>query len=218
MKLESTGILLSMRPLGERDCVAHIFTDDFGVLCGMLRGAQVAKKNKPLIGQLGSVSWNARLDSQLGTFYWEAEKNLVAKLMMTKDALAYMNSAFALLVALLPEREQYHNLYVTTLKLLDSLAAENPYAEYTFWEVDLLSELGYALNLESCSGCGTHEGLEYLSPRTGRAVCVKCAEPYKNRLYKLPVSLGVTRCFLERACMTQGTELPPARIFLDKFC
>ena len=76
MKLESIGILIALRPLGERDSLAHIFTYDYGVIAGMMRGAQVAKKNKPLIGQVGLMTWNARLDSQLGTFHWESEKNL----------------------------------------------------------------------------------------------------------------------------------------------
>ena len=60
MKLESNGILIDLRPFGERDMVARIFTADFGVLCGMMRGAQIARKNKPLIGQIGAVAWNAR--------------------------------------------------------------------------------------------------------------------------------------------------------------
>ena len=56
MKLESNGILIDLRPFGERDMVARIFTADFGVLCGMMRGAQIARKNKPLIGQIGAVA------------------------------------------------------------------------------------------------------------------------------------------------------------------
>ena len=70
MKLESNGILIGLRPLNERDAIAHIFTQDYGVVVGVLRGAIVAKKNKPLLGQYGHMVWNARLDSQLGTFHW----------------------------------------------------------------------------------------------------------------------------------------------------
>ena len=69
MKLDSDGILIGLRPFNERDCVARIFTREHGVMTGMLRGAVVAKKNKPLLGQVGVASWNARLDSQLGEFH-----------------------------------------------------------------------------------------------------------------------------------------------------
>lgn len=74
MKIETYGILINIKPFSERDAIAHIFTKDSGVLVGMLRGAVSAKKNKPLVGQIGNVSWNARLDSQLGVFHWETEK------------------------------------------------------------------------------------------------------------------------------------------------
>lgn len=214
MKLESVGVLINLQPLGERDSVARIFTADFGVLCGLLRGAQVARKNKPLVGQVGAVSWNARLDSQLGVFHWDAEKNLAASLMMRYKPLEYMNSAFALLATLLPEREQYQKLYNDTLILLQNLMCDSCDDVYLNWEISLLRELGYALNLLSCSGCGTHDNLEYLSPRTGRAVCSNCAIPYIDKLYKLPLNLDVTCRFLERACMTQGVDLPSVRKML----
>ena len=81
MKLESYGVLISLRPINERDVVAHVFSRDCGVVAGVMRGALVAKKNKPLVGQLGSMAWNARLDSQLGTFHWEVDKNMAANLM-----------------------------------------------------------------------------------------------------------------------------------------
>jgi recombinational DNA repair protein (RecF pathway) len=56
VKLESHGILISMRAFGAADAIAHIFTQDFGVMTGMLKGAAVAKKNRPLVGQIGAVS------------------------------------------------------------------------------------------------------------------------------------------------------------------
>ncbi len=188
MKLESVGILISMQPFGERDSIARIFTRDYGVLAGMLRGAQVAKKNKPLTGQVGSLSWNARLDSQLGVFHWEASRNLAAPLMSDVGALSFMNSAFALLVALLPEREKYDALWSRTNDMLDSLVLPTTDSKlstpprggvglpvsgvysppggsrrakrcgggqqsinYLSWEIDLLRELGYALDLTRCS-------------------------------------------------------------------
>ena len=213
MKLESQGILISLMPFNERDVVARIFTRDFGVLVGVLRGAVVAKKNRPLVGQFGTVVWGARLDSQLGVFHWESEKNIVATLMCCADLLAMMNSAFALLNALLPERVEYRTLYDKTLSLLADLAEKKSVA-YLCWEITLLRELGYALDLSCCSGCGATDNLNYLSPRTARAVCEKCAEPYKNKLYVLPVNLNVTLRFLENICMQQGVKMPIMRTLI----
>ena len=105
MKLETVGILIDIKPLSERDSLARIFTRDYGVMIGVMRGAVIAKKNRPLIGQAGAVSWNARLDSQLGVFHWEASRNMAALIMADFSRLAMMNAAFALIGALLPARQ-----------------------------------------------------------------------------------------------------------------
>lgn len=213
MKLESDGILISITPFNERDAIAHIFTYKHGVLTGMLRGANIVKQNKPLAGQIGHTTWNARLDSQLGVFHWEYEKNLVVSLMQNPTTLSYINSAFSLIQALLPERESYPKLYEATVILLQNIN-QSPTERYLDWEIKLLQELGYALDLSHCSGCNTYESLEYLSPRTGRAVCTKCAAPYIPKLYKLPLNLGITLRFLDNICTQQGTQIPLMRKIL----
>lgn len=214
MKLESVGILVALKPLNERDALGVIFSYDYGILHGVLKAGLVAKKNKPLIGQVGQVVWNARLDSQLGAFHWEAEKNLSAALMLRKDSLLFMNSAFDLISLLLPERESYEKLYGDTLLLLQELALQDSRQAYLKWEIGLLQELGYALDLSKCSGCGAKENLNFLSPKTGRAVCDNCAKPYINKVYKLPLSLDITLRFLENICLQQGTDIPRSRKFL----
>lgn len=215
MKIETQGILIDLRPFSERDAVARIFTSDNGVLVGVLRGAVVAKKNKPMVGQMGNVVWGARLESQLGVFHWEAERNLIAGLIANQEKLMFVNSAFALLTALLPEREKYQGLYFDTLNLLDGLRQGRDEC-YLKWEQALLRDLGYALDLTHCSGCGRTTNLNYLSPRTARAVCDECATPYIDKLYKLPLNLGITKRFLESVCLQQGTELPIMRSWVKK--
>jgi len=214
MKLESDGILIGLRPLGERDSIALVFTREFGLMRGVMRAAQIAKKNRPLVGQVGAAAWNARLDSQLGAFHWEAEKNLAAPLMMDRARLGIMNSAFALIGAMLPERECYRMLYSQTHEMLRAVGAGGGAAAYLAWEINLLRELGYALDLSRCSGCGATTDLCYLSPRTGRAVCRECGAPYSDRLYHMPVGLDTTMHFVANACAQQGIDIPAARKYL----
>lgn len=212
MQIESNGILINIKPFSERDAIAHIFTKNSGVLTGMLRGAVVARKNKPLIGQIGHVIWNARLDSQLGVFHFENEKNLSAPLILNNDLLKIMNATFSLIYALIPERESYEQLYLRTIDLLSNLPdTNNPYNLYLQWEIDLLKDLGYALDLTKCSGCGRTDNLCYLSPKTGRAVCENCGAPYIDKLYKLPINLNVTKRFINNICAIQGIDVPSAR-------
>ena len=214
MKLESDGILIAMRPINERDALAHIFSRDYGIVAGVMRGAVVAKKNKPLVGQVGTMSWNARLDSQLGIFHWDVDRNMVANLMLKPNALMAMNSAFSLIDTFLPEREAYSDLYQATIDLVEGLANFDTESVYLGWEIKLLHDLGYALDLSRCSGCGVTHDLNYLSPKTGRAVCDNCARPYLNKLYKLPLNLNVSLRFLENVCVQQGVELPVMRTIL----
>lgn len=214
MKLESCGILIGLRPLNERDAIARIFSRDFGLISGVMRAGIIAKKNRPLVGQVGSFSWNARLDSQLGAIHWEAEKNIAAAIFLNQKSLACMNACFDILSGLLPEREAYGDLYDETLKLMCVLGMGNVTA-YLGWEVALLRELGYALDLSRCSGCGGVDALQYVSPKTGRAVCVKCAAPYIDKLYKLPLTTAVTLRFLDRVCAQQGAQMPVMRKMLN---
>ncbi|MBO7509038.1 MAG: DNA repair protein RecO [Alphaproteobacteria bacterium] len=216
MTLESTGILIALRPFDERNAVARIFSRDFGVMTGMMRGALNARTNKPLVGQVGSVSWNARLDSALGVFHWDAERNLAAPIMGNTFALQFMNSAFEMVSTLLPERENYTNLYDATLNLLTNLPQCSDMAqEYLNWEIGLIGELGYAFDLGHCSGCGRTTNLNYISPKTARAVCDDCATPYISKLYKMPINLGTTFAFLEKICHDMGANIPISRKILS---
>ncbi len=161
------------------------------------------------------MSWNARLDSQLGVFHFENEKNLSAQLMLNNDLLKIMNATFSLIYSLLPERESYNHLYNKTFELLSILPqSDNPYDLYLNWEIGLLSDLGYALDLTKCSGCQKNDNLCYLSPKTGRAVCCDCGAPYADKLYKLPINLNVTKQFINKICALQGVEIPMNRKML----
>lgn len=209
MKLESIGILISLRPFNERDAIARIFSRDFGVVVGMMRGAVVAKKNKPLVGQFGTFSWNARLESELGALHWEPERNMIAMVMNDSGKLALSNAMFDLIGTLLPERESYEKLFNVTYEFLSAIGlSSEPVDDYLKWEISLIGEMGYALDLSRCSGCGKTENLHYISPKTGRAVCDECAAPYISRLYKMPISLDTTLKFLEKICTDTGTDIP----------
>ncbi|MBR1380006.1 MAG: DNA repair protein RecO [Alphaproteobacteria bacterium] len=212
--MESIGIIISIRPFNERDAVAHIFTRDYGVMAGMLRGAVCARRGRPMVGMVGTVSWNARLDSQLGVFHWEMRSNPAAAVMFSRDGVMIINSMFALINTLLPERAAYTTLYDETINAIAKITNAPATTVYLEWEISLLRELGYALELSHCSGCGRHDNLNFLSPRTGRAVCDECAAPYMNRVYKLPLNLAITARFLANAATAQGTEMPAARTML----
>ena len=54
------------------------------------------------------------------------------------------------------------------------------------YEVLLLAELGFGLDLDRCAVTGRNDDLVAVSPKSGRAVSAAEAEPYAGRLLPLP--------------------------------
>jgi DNA repair protein RecO (recombination protein O) len=174
-----------------------------------------------------AVQWHARLDDQLGNFRAEP-LHARAALMGNRGALSALNAICALLHLALPERDPHPALYVQTVALLDLLEAGGPWAvPYLLFELRLLEDMGYGLDLTSCALTGVTQDLAYISPRTGRAVARTAAGDWAPRLLPLPrvltlqdgslaevaQGLAVTGHFLSRALMRPDTAspLPEAR-------
>jgi DNA repair protein RecO (recombination protein O) len=128
-------------------------------------------------------------------------------------ALAGLMSVCALLRAALPEREPHPVLWTATLPLLDALGSEGWTSAYLRWELRLLDELGFGLDLASCAVTGATEGLVYVSPKSGRAVSAAGAGAWADRLLPLPVGLAGTAP-LESVALVQGLRL--TGFFLDR--
>jgi DNA repair protein RecO (recombination protein O) len=128
-------------------------------------------------------------------------------------ALAGLMSACALLRAALPEREPHPALWSDTLRLFDALGGEGWTSAYLRWELRLLEDLGFGLDLSSCAVTGATEGLVYVSPKSGRAVSAKGAGEWADRLLPLPAGLAGTAALTGEA-LVQGLRL--TGFFLDR--
>lgn len=191
MEWRDTGILLTVRPHGETSVIIEILTAEHGRHAGIIRGG-ASRKLRPVLqpgAQLG-VIWQARLESHLGAFRAEPEMSRSVDLMQSRLCLEAANSVFSLLSVCLPEREPVAYLYARTKALLDHVADDlNWLANYVQWEIALLREVGFGLDLETCAATGSRDDLVYVSPRSGRAVSRGAGAPYHDRLLKLPAFL-----------------------------
>ncbi|MDJ0821500.1 MAG: DNA repair protein RecO [Paracoccaceae bacterium] len=193
MDWRDTGILLSSRKHGETSVIIEVFTPEHGRYAGVLRGG-TSRKVAPILqpGAQLDVSWRARLEDHIGTVTVEPQRSRAAMAMADRLALAGLNAVVALLAFCLPEREPHPRLYQRTESLLDLLGQMElwPLA-YLRWELALLEEMGFALDLSSCAVTGAREGLVYVSPRSGRAVTAAGAGTWASQLLPLPpVMLG----------------------------
>ena len=190
MHWSDEGVVLSVRQHGEAGAVLELFTRAHGRHLGLVHGGR-SRKLRPIlqIGNHVDAAWKARLADHLGHFTLELRKSYAGEVMEDKAALAAMTS-MAALARLLPERDPHPSLFEVTLFVLGYLddAAVWP-ALVVRWELALLDELGYGLDLSSCAATGKTADLVYVSPKSGRAVSAEAGEPYKDRLLALPAFL-----------------------------
>lgn len=175
------GLVLSSKPLGDKKFIVSLFTKEKGRHLGVVK-----KKMPPLTASFFSGRWQARLPEQMGSFYLEDEKSVHLSFLDDKKRLNVISSMCYLLDHLLPERESYPEFYDLTYHFLTSLEEDDFQKKYIFWEVELLSALGFGLDLSKCAGGGDANDLAYVSPKTGRAVSKKMGDPYKDKLLPLP--------------------------------
>ncbi|MBS28408.1 MAG: DNA repair protein RecO [Alphaproteobacteria bacterium] len=238
MEWRDEGFVLAARPHGEGAAVVQLLTREHGRHAGLVHGgASRAKRATVEPGNLVDAVWRARLAEHLGRFTIEPARHYAAQFMDDPPRLAALSAACAVTEAVIPEREPHPGLFEATGALFDSLAQGEgdiwP-AVYIQWEMGLLRELGFGLDLTCCAATGDVENLLYVSPRTGRAVSRDAGESYKDRMFALPRflrpdgrgtgadavdfadGLRLTGFFLQRHAFDPlDRPLPPARERLE---
>ena len=228
MNWTDEAIVLGARPHGETAAVAMLLTREHGRHAGLLHGGQ-GRKAKGVLqpGNRVSAAWRARLAEHLGTYSLELLGSHAARLLDEPARLAALAAAAAVAEKALPEREPHPAVYHGFLALLEALEGDHWAEAYVGWELALLAELGFGLDLSGCAAGGANDQLAYVSPRSGRAVSLAAGEPYRERLLPLPgflagrggggdVEVGqglrLTGYFLARQIFhPQDQPLPPAR-------
>ena len=186
------GIVLSARRHGESAAIVSLLTRAHGRHAGIvLGGAGRRARGVYEPGNRVAATWRARLAEHLGHYACELAESRAAALLDDALRLAALTSATALLDAALPEREPHERLFDSLDTLVARLCepATTWPALYVRFELDLLTELGFGLDLTRCAATGRSDDLAYVSPKTGRAVSTAAAEPYRDRLLSLPAFL-----------------------------
>lgn len=222
------GIVLSVRPHGETSAIAELLTRANGRHMGLVRGGR-SRRMRPVLqaGNVVDAVWKARIPEHLGNLTLELRDAHAARLMEHRAMLAGVQS-MAQLIRLLPERDPHPNLYEVTSFVVGY--ADDPEiwaALYVRWELALLDDLGFGLDLTSCAATSATDDLIYVSPKSGRAVSRLAGEPYADRLLELPAflqpgtareasrddiraGLALTGFFLERDVLSPANASLPA--------
>lgn len=192
MQRESEGILLEVRPHGESSCICKVFTANFGLVAGLIKGGR--KKRAELTeGNIVHMSHARRLETQLGTMRVEVLHNNAIAVFDVPERLHMLRYQCEIMAALLPEDVPQPKFYDRTKVMLTSLSGvQSPWQALAHWEVDMLSAVGFGLSLsaEEAVPCEAGSPLYYVSPKSGRAVSKAMGQPYHDKMLILPRFFG----------------------------
>jgi DNA repair protein RecO (recombination protein O) len=191
MNLTDEGIAIGVKKFSDSTNLMKILTKDNGIYSGLIR----IKKNQGnsgvnIPGNTLSVNWRARLSEHLGFFNTELIKSRSSNYLNSSINLEVLNSICSLM-DIFPEREECIDLYNIIEELLDNLNNTRlwPFL-YIKFELLFIERMGYGLDLSSCAVNGSTDNLNWVSPKTGRAVSTLGAKGWEDRLLKLPEFLG----------------------------
>jgi len=181
------AIVIGVRKHGETSVIAELMTLERGRHLGLVQGGR-SRTMRPVLQPGNSVRaiWRARLDEHLGQFRLEGERLRAGELMQAAHGI-YAVQIVSSLLRLLPERDAHPALYRMLGVVLDHLDEPHIAAELVVrFEVAVLDELGFGLDLARCVSSGTQTDLIYVSPKSGRAVSREAGAPYADRMLPLP--------------------------------
>ena len=189
MRWESNGLILNFSKYNEKSYILEIFTEEHGKHKGIIRGLH--SKNKRSIIEPGNevfATWSGRLETHLGNYNVEPIKLWSSHILQYKDKLSAISSICSLISLTMAERQPNPLIYFSSKKLIEIVAStkDDWIREYVFWEMQLLSEIGYGLDLERCAVTSKSSDLVYVSPSSGRAVTNEGAGEFRNKLLPLP--------------------------------
>lgn len=217
---QDQSIILSARSHGESGAIISLLTREYGRRNGYLRAAGSAKNRGTIeVGNIVDANWRSRTCDSLGYLNLELSHCTAGRIMQDALKLCALQSACALCDQALPEKEGHEGLYDGLRALLGILESDVWAQGYVMWEIALLKELGYALDLTCCAAGGDGRTLCYVSPKTGRAVSFESAQPYREKLLAMPDFLKPGETYKCAKCDIDDTitGLNMTRYFLENW-
>lgn len=190
MEWRDEGIILGTRKHGETSVILEVMTRAHGRHLGMVRGGR-SRKAQPVLqaGNRVDLIWRARLDEHMGMFQVEALELNAARLFESACAV-YGLQTLAAHLRLLPERDPHQGLYEMLGLLIEHLGDAATAGELVVrFELAMLEELGFGLDLSECAATGRQQELVYVSPKSGRAVSREAGLPWHDKMLPLPAFL-----------------------------
>jgi len=215
MQINDEGIIIKKRKYRESSLLVTFFSLNHGINSGLVKGVLKKDFGTYEVGNKVYIKSSFRLSDQLWNCKFELIKNNSVTYFDNKNKLSTLLTICSIIDLSLPKNNPQINIYKRTVDLIEDLITKDWILKYIFWEIFLLAELGYGLDLEKCVVSGVKENLIYISPKSGKAVSKNEGEKYKKKLFNLPKFLinknvKPTNDSLKQAILLTG-------FFIDKF-
>ncbi len=215
MQINDEGIIIKKRKYRESSLLVTFFSLNHGINSGLVKGVSKKDFGTYEVGNKVYIKSSFRLSDQLWNCKFELIKNNSVTYFDNKNKLSTLLTICSIIDLSLPKNNPQINIYKRTVDLIEDLITKDWILKYIFWEIFLLAELGYGLDLEKCVVSGVKENLIYISPKSGKAVSKNEGEKYKKKLFNLPKFLinknvKPTNDSLKQAILLTG-------FFIDKF-
>jgi DNA repair protein RecO (recombination protein O) len=189
MEIKGNAIILKKTKFQERGLIISLLTQEHGVIKGLAKTYSSKKEVKLFEGDLVHFNWNARLKEHLGLLKLETQKQTFPNILNEKIRVHILQSTLGIIERVFKENDPIENIYSLTLSLLSSLVSDDIRTcleNYVLFELTVLQESGFGLDLSKCAATQKTDNLIYISPRSGCAVSEEAGEIYKNKLFSLP--------------------------------
>ncbi|MDB1135423.1 DNA repair protein RecO [Candidatus Anaplasma sp. TIGMIC] len=186
MQWQDHGMVVNMSPYGDTRVILSVFTRNHGLYNGLIR--RCSKKQSLQIGDRISVTWRARLVNNLGYFSsYEVLSSSFYSYFQDRSKLLCLSSITATIYKSIPTNYAHPSLYDYLVEFADAAeTGKHWYSKYLKLELEVLSQLGFALDLSKCAVYNSTENLQFISPKTGRAISEKAGAQYRHMLFPLP--------------------------------
>lgn len=206
---DDTGIVVKIIPHKSHSAIVYLLTQHHGLFSGYVKTATSKKHNNIWsLGNIIHVSWESRLEDQMGQFINpNCGFSVLPYIIQDKKKLYAIKNICLLYNIALAERNKSAKSFESFVQFIKKLPSDNWLKYFFITKLDILRELGTPLQLDYCAVTGKKENLTHISPKTGRIVCEKIANQYKNQLIPCPIFLKDNKNKLENNCIKKSFYL-----------
>jgi DNA repair protein RecO (recombination protein O) len=189
--IQDSGLVIGLRNYQEEGMVIKILTKEYGIINFLNK--RISKKQRPIlqIGNLLNCQFWLKTGQQLAISQkYELDRSYSSLIILESSKITLLKRINNVIDLMLPEGEANLTIFKYTCEFLEELVEKSCFISYNQsfinWQLLMLKELGFSLDLSCCAVTQATENLHYISPKTGRAVCYEVGNKYHDKLFLIP--------------------------------